>query len=189
MSINLTLVALDASLTEKLHADPFLSEEIEIEPPQDSHLASLGFPMQRTLSEDEYPDDRLALGKDWHLLDKLFTRGDGSQLPGSWKSSDIRSFLTAGGQPMGEGSGYGPARVFSAAECGDIDTFLEVFDASSAIEELTIDFVVREDVYVYSRGDIPIEEIRRIARVNLEEVKGFFRRASTTASSAYLFMS
>ncbi len=189
MSINLTLVVLEPSLADRLRSNPSLSEEIEIEPSQDDLLASHGLQIDRTLSDDEYPFDRLALGKDWHLMDQFFTGRGGPRLLKFFKADGTSSFLTSGGASIGEGSGYGPARLLSARECGDIDTFLAGFDVSSALEGLTMEFIKDADVYVYSQGNVPIEEIRRIARSNFEELKSFFRRASTAALSAYIFMS
>ena len=189
MSINMSLVQLDPELAAKLLANPSLTTEIEIDPSRDEAMRRYGFAITRTLAEDDKPEERFELGKDWHLLNHIFKpKSFLARLSAVFGSSWPESFLVAGGTEIGEGSGYGPGRLLSAQETADIDTFLSTFDLTGALENLTSAVITPADIYSYAVVDVPIEEVRRVARATIGELQGFVRRSATTSSSIYIFM-
>lgn len=183
MSITLKLALLDGSLAQRLIADPRLARQVEIDPSRDPFLRKHGIEIERTI--DVGPEEVLSLDKDWDLLNYLFEdRSWRSFLWSSWPSS----FLTEGGRPIGTGNGYGPARLFDASEVAVIDDFLTAFDLSGALNALTEREINKANLYSFSNTGIPVEETRRIARIWVEELRGFMRRGSTSSSSVYAFL-
>lgn len=185
MSITLKMALLDSQLARRLLDSPTLSQEIEIDPAADDKMRALGIAIERSLSEEERPEEILSLGKDWDLLNHLFTnRGWRSFLGSSWPNH----FLTKGGRAVGEGAGYGPGRLLDAQDAADVDSFLSAFDLQGAIQNLTLKDIRDADIYSIGQSDTSIDEVQRIARVLTEELQGFMRRASTTGSSVYIFL-
>ena len=183
------MAQLEPYLAEKLVANPAIASELTIDPAYDAMLKAHGLGVERTLDPSEGPVETLELDKDWDLLNHLFTKGRrraglGALIGTNWP----KAFLVEGGQPVGEGSGYGPDRLLSARQTAEVDTFLSEFDLAGALQSLTSQSIRRADIYSISQSDLPIEEIHRIARVLVEDLSAFVRRASTSGSSLFLYM-
>ena len=189
MSLVLKLARLPEDLAERVRADPTLADEIGVSDAYDHILEAHGLGFQRKLSADEQPEDILDLGKDWDLMNHLFTkRSTLSAIAALGRPDWPNAFLTSGGQSLGSGGGYDPGRLLGPAEVGDVDRFLADFDIEAARAALTE--AALADIYSLSslRGESGLAEARRLALLWTRELRSFVRRSATSGSSIYIFM-
>ena len=187
MSINLSLFGLSASLTEALLADSQVATEILIPPDRDAQMAAIGFNIPRTV--DERPEETLKLHKDWHLM-HAFYAGDlaparGSGIEAGWPDT----FLLQGGRTLAGENGYGPDRLLTASEVGDVDAFLSGIQFEDTLVALTEDALRASDIYVYGgENGVSLQETRETARIVHQEIVDFFRRCATGSHTCLLML-
>ena len=87
----------------------------------------------------------LKLGKDWHALHYLL--GGHVDFEGSVGDSLL------GGEPLGEGYGYGPDRLLSPSDTAAFSAFLAPLDAVHIIERFNLAEMTRVRVYSMPRFD------------------------------------
>ena len=189
VSLVLKLARLPEELAERVRADPALADEIGLTDKYDDILKAHGLGIERKLSADEQPEDILDLGKDWDLMNHLFTkRSTLATIAALGRPSWPSAFLTSGGQRLGSSGGYDRGRLLGPAEVGDVDRFLADFDAEAALSALTNASLA--DIYSHSslKGANALAEARRLALLWTRELRSFVRRSVTSGSSIYIFM-
>lgn len=124
----------------------------------------------------------LNLGKDWHALHYLL--GGHVNFEGAVGDSLL------GGEPLGEGHGYGPDRLLSPSETAAFSGLLAPLDAVRIIERFDLAEMTRVGVYSVPRGDHPDEVNDWITSLGarFEALKAYVERASGAGNSILLWI-
>lgn len=117
------------------------------------HLARLDAPRGSPATPGPAKTERtpqLDLHKSWHMLHYLFTGT-------AWEGETPAATLLLGGQEVGEGMGYGPARVLSATDTAKFAGFLGGIDLEQLIGRLDVAAMRKLEIYCAPDDDDDME--------------------------------
>ncbi len=122
--------------------------------------------------EDSLASSSMTLEKAWHGLHFLLTGT-------SWEGTGRRAFLLNGGNEVGSDEGYGPSRLYSAADVIEIARELESVDGEALWSNFDQEKMTDEEIY----PDIWDEEEEELKEEYLEYFEELCEFVSTAASN------
>jgi hypothetical protein len=133
-----------------------------------------------TLHLGPYAD--LDLDKAWHVLHFMMT-GE------AWGQAFPLGFLVAGGEDLGEDTGYGPPRAFRHGEVNEIATALAGLDGRQLTAAIDLQTLAREEIYphFWEAGDKV--QVRAWILDTFEKLRDFVARATEAREALLVWLS
>ncbi len=127
-------------------------------------------------------DDRaLDLHKSWHALHFLLS---GS----AWEGAGPAGTLLAGGKPVGEDLGYGPARVVSAADTAAFSQFLADKTQDELTSRIDMEAMSKQQIYCADGDNEDPEELAEFVGHYFEQLKGYVAAAAGRGHGLAIWM-
>jgi hypothetical protein len=115
-------------------------EVVAIPAPQVGELVADPSGMDNLIESLEGSANYVSLEKSWHGLHYVLTRT-------AWEGDPPLNFLAAGGEPVGDDDGYGPARLLRNDDVRALNTALDAF--TSAVFDQRFDLKELEAAEIY----------------------------------------
>ena len=145
-------------------------EVIAIPTPQARELAADPSGIDDLIESLEGSANYVSLEKSWHGLHFVLTQT-------AWEGDPPLNFLAAGGEPVGDDDGYGPARLLRNADVRALDTALDAFTAADFDQRFDLKELEAAEIYPQI-WDEPLEDLKEEYGEYLAALKGLVKRAA-----------
>ena len=124
----------------------------------------------------------LDIDKAWHALHFLMT-GE------AWGQAFPLGFLVAGGEEVGEDTGYGPPRAFRYGEVNEIATALARLDGRRLTAAIDLQALAREEIYPHFWEADDEAQVRAWILDTFEKLRDFVVRAAEAREALLVWLS